>query len=129
MVPVMLQRILELRRRRRAARYDTGSLRTVPVSGSALSGDLAERFMDEFGDVLYNLYGSTEVAWVAIAGPQGPARRAGHRRPPAARPELEILGDDDRPRAAGDTGPDLRQELDALRGLHRRRRARTWSAS
>jgi len=30
---------------------------------------LATRFMDRFGDVLYNLYGSTEVAFVSVAGP------------------------------------------------------------
>ena len=68
MVPVMLQRILALPEETRR-RYDTSSLRTVPVSGSALSPDLAGRFMDEFGDILYNLYGSTEVAWAAIAAP------------------------------------------------------------
>jgi fatty-acyl-CoA synthase len=42
----------------------------VPLSGSALPGDLANDFMDEFGDILYNLYGSTEVAWATIATPQ-----------------------------------------------------------
>ena len=26
--------------------------------------------MDEFGDNLYNLYGSTEVAWASIATPE-----------------------------------------------------------
>ncbi len=69
MVPVMLQRIMELPPEVRR-RYDTSSLRAVPVSGSALPGDLARRFMDEFGDVVYNLYGSTEVAWATIAGPE-----------------------------------------------------------
>ena len=68
LVPTMLARILELPRAVRA-RYDTGSLRVVALSGSALQGDLATRFMDEFGDVLFNLYGSTEVAWAAIATP------------------------------------------------------------
>ena len=67
-VPVMLQRIMELPARTRR-RHDTSSLRVVAVSGSALGGALATRFMDEFGDVLYNLYGSTEVAWASIAGP------------------------------------------------------------
>ncbi len=67
-VPVMLQRIMELPG---AAldRYDTSSLRVVALSGSALPGDLAIRFMDRFGDVVYNLYGSTEVAWASIATP------------------------------------------------------------
>jgi acyl-CoA synthetase (AMP-forming)/AMP-acid ligase II len=67
-VPVMLQRILELPEgKRRAA--DTSSLRVVALSGSALPPTLATRFLDEFGDVLYSLYGSTEVAYVSVAGP------------------------------------------------------------
>ena len=67
-VPVMLQRILELPEHQRRSRRPA-SLRVVAVSGSALPGPLALRFMDEFGDVVYNLYGSTEVAWAAIATP------------------------------------------------------------
>jgi fatty-acyl-CoA synthase len=68
-VPVMLQRILELPAEVRA-RYDVSSLRVIAASGSALPGDLATRAMDEFGDILYNLYGSTEVAWATIATPE-----------------------------------------------------------
>ena len=68
-VPVMMQRILELPRERRA-RYDLSSLKVVAASGSALPGDLATTWMDEMGDTLYNLYGSTEVAWASIATPE-----------------------------------------------------------
>ena len=67
-VPVMMQRILELPEQVRRS-YDTSSLRVVAASGSALPGDLALKWMDEFGDTLYNLYGSTEVAWATIATP------------------------------------------------------------
>jgi fatty-acyl-CoA synthase len=67
-VPTMLARILELPCTTRR-RYDTSSLRVVVVSGSALHGDLATRFMQEYGEILYNLYGSTEVSWAAIATP------------------------------------------------------------
>jgi len=67
-VPVMLLRMLELPAEVRA-RYDTSSLRFVPLSGSALPGNLATRFMDAFGDVIYNLYGSTEVGSVSVATP------------------------------------------------------------
>jgi fatty-acyl-CoA synthase len=67
-VPVMLQRMLELGPKT-LGRYDTGSLRIIAASGSALPGELATRVMDAFGDVLYNLYGSTEVAWATIATP------------------------------------------------------------
>lgn len=67
-VPVMLQRLLELPEHVRGAR-PLRTLRVVAVSGSALPGPLALRFMDAYGDVLYNLYGSTEAAWAAIASP------------------------------------------------------------
>ena len=68
-VPVMLQRMLELGAET-IARYDTSSLKVIAASGSALPGELATRAMDTFGDVLYNLYGSTEVAWATIATPE-----------------------------------------------------------
>ena len=68
-VPVMLQRLLELPDETRG-RYDTSSLEVVASSGSALPGGLATRFMDAFGDVLYNVYGSTETAWAGIATPE-----------------------------------------------------------
>jgi acyl-CoA synthetase (AMP-forming)/AMP-acid ligase II len=68
-VPVMLQRILELGAET-IARYDLRSLRVIAASGSVLPGELATQVMDTFGDVLYNLYGSTEVAWATIATPE-----------------------------------------------------------
>jgi fatty-acyl-CoA synthase len=67
-VPVMLQRILELDQEDR--QQDLSSLRVVASSGGALSGELACNWMDTFGENLYNLYGSTEVAWAAIATPE-----------------------------------------------------------
>ncbi len=68
LVPVMLQRIMELDPET-IAEYDLSALRVIALSGSALPGELAIRAMDAFGDVLYNLYGSTEVAWATIATP------------------------------------------------------------
>jgi fatty-acyl-CoA synthase len=68
-VPVMLQRILALGPER-IGRYDTRSLRGTLASGSALPGELALRWMDTFGDNLYNFYGSTEVAQASIASPE-----------------------------------------------------------
>src|SRR5438552_16383279 len=52
MVPVMVQRIMELPKSVRQ-KYDTSSLTSVPLSGSALPGELAIKFMDEFGDILF----------------------------------------------------------------------------
>ena len=68
-VPVMLQRAMELPQESFDQR-DVSSLRIIAASGSALPGPLATDVMDRLGDVLYNLYGSTEVAWATIATPE-----------------------------------------------------------
>lgn len=68
-VPVMLRRIMDLPKSTRE-KYDTSSLRIVACSGSAMSPQLISDFMDTFGDVIYNLYGSTEVSWATIATPE-----------------------------------------------------------
>jgi acyl-CoA synthetase (AMP-forming)/AMP-acid ligase II len=68
-VPVMMQRILALPEEVKR-RYDLSALEVTAASGSALPGELATNWMDEFGDNLYNLYGSTEVAWATVATPE-----------------------------------------------------------
>ncbi len=78
-VPVMLHRILDMK-----TTTDSSSLRITASSGSALPGDLAERWMDAHGDHLYSLYGSTEVGQVAVATPadlRHAAGTAGHPLP------------------------------------------------
>ena len=67
-VPAMLRRIMNLPPEVRR-RYDTSTLRAVTVSGSSLPAALAEAFMDEFGEILYSFYGSTEAGYAAIATP------------------------------------------------------------
>jgi fatty-acyl-CoA synthase len=68
-VPVMMQRILQLSDET-LAKHDVPTLRVTAASGSALPGPLATTWMDHFGENLYNLYGSTEVAWATIATPE-----------------------------------------------------------
>ena len=51
------------------ARFNTGSLRFIASSGSAIAPGLVTETLDRFGPVLYNIYGSTEVALATIAGP------------------------------------------------------------
>ncbi|ORA19091.1 AMP-binding protein [Mycobacterium arosiense] len=67
-VPVVLARILELPERVRA-RNPLPYLRTVISSGDRLDPTLGQRFMDAYGDILYNGYGSTEVGIGALATP------------------------------------------------------------
>lgn len=68
LVPTMLFRILELEDRQLDA-HNTSTLSVVFTAGSSLSPQLCRRAIARFGEVLYNLYGSTEVATAAVATP------------------------------------------------------------
>jgi fatty-acyl-CoA synthase len=102
-VPVMLQRILDLGDEV-IAKYDTSSLRVIAVSGSALPGELATRVMDVFGDVLYNLYGSTEVAWATIATPEDMRTAPGTAGKAPRGTVLKIVDEQGRELPTGETG-------------------------
>jgi fatty-acyl-CoA synthase len=67
-VPIMLQRLIDAVDADGGA-HDLSSLRIVFVAGSQLGSALATRAQDALGDVVYNLYGSTEVAYASIATP------------------------------------------------------------
>src|SRR3984893_4709918 len=103
LVPVMLQRILDLGEDT-IARYDTRCLRVIALSGSALPGELATRAMDVFGDVLYNLYGSTEVAWATIATPQELRAAPGTAGTPPLGTVVKLLDADGREVPPGESG-------------------------
>jgi acyl-CoA synthetase (AMP-forming)/AMP-acid ligase II len=102
-VPVMLSRILDLPQEVRA-KYDTSSLRIVFASGSALPGELAQRWMDAFGDNLYNLYGSTEVAWATIATPDDLRKAPGTAGKPPRGTILKIVDKDGNELPTAETG-------------------------
>jgi fatty-acyl-CoA synthase len=67
-VPTMLHRMVELAPDV-IAKYDTSTLKAIVIAGSALTPDLSNRVQDTFGDVLYNMYGSTECGIASIATP------------------------------------------------------------
>jgi fatty-acyl-CoA synthase len=68
LVPTMLRRILDLGDDV-LSRHDTSGLRVILTAGSALTPDVSNRALAVFGDVLYNLYGSTEIAVATVATP------------------------------------------------------------
>jgi fatty-acyl-CoA synthase len=68
-VPVMLRRMVDLGEEA-VKKRDFSALRIIFVSGSALGAELARRAMETFGPVIYNLYGSTEIAYATIATPE-----------------------------------------------------------
>ena len=102
-VPVMLQRIVQ-RGPQVVRRYDTGALRVIAASGSALPGELATRVMDAFGDILYNLYGSTEVAWATIATPADLRAAPGTAGSPPRGTIVRLYDDAGEEVAPGETG-------------------------
>lgn len=102
-VPVMMQRILELPDEVKR-RYDTSSLEVTAASGSALPGELSTRWMDEFGDNLYNLYGSTEVAWATIATPEDMRAAPGTAGRAPRGTVIRIVDEEGRDVPRGETG-------------------------
>ncbi|GLP76581.1 hypothetical protein TUM20983_36910 [Mycobacterium antarcticum] len=126
-VPTMLHRMVELAPKT-ITKYDTSSLKAIVIAGSALTPELSNRVQDTFGDVLYNLYGSTECALRLHrmrrgdrSDSPGAAPRAGHRgalaghvRGGAVRRERPAGG---RRRQAG---PHLHPQRVTVRGIHRR---------
>ncbi len=102
-VPVMLNRILALEPSI-IRQYDTSSLERVGCSGSALPGELALRWMDTFGDNLYNMYGSTEVSVTSIAIPSELRTAPGTAGRPPLGTTVRIYDADDKKVPDGTTG-------------------------
>ncbi len=102
-VPIMLQRMLELGPDV-LQQVQTPTLRVIAASGSALPGPMAQRVMDTFGDTLYNLYGSTEVAWASIASPEDLRAAPGTAGRPPRGTVVKILDRDFNPLPTGETG-------------------------
>jgi fatty-acyl-CoA synthase len=75
-VPTMLQRIVALDPDV-LAKYDTSALRIIFCAGSALPPQVGNKATELFGDVVYNLYGSTEIAVATVATPQEWKHRPG----------------------------------------------------
>src|SRR5438034_505667 len=102
-VPVMMQRIITLPNEVKR-RYDLSALEVTAVSGSALPGELATKWMDEFGDNIYNLYGSTEVAWATIATPEDMRAAPGTAGRPPRGTVIRIVDEDGNDVPEGETG-------------------------
>ncbi|WP_433022897.1 AMP-binding protein [Kribbella sp. CA-294648] len=102
-VPVMLQRMLDLGPEAIAA-YDLRSLRAVISGASALGPALAERFIAQFGPVLCDAYGSSEIGIATIATSADLIEAPGTVGRPCLGSSVRILDDHDRPVDAGITG-------------------------
>ncbi|HET7481905.1 MAG TPA: AMP-binding protein [Actinomycetota bacterium] len=102
-VPVMIKRILALDDDVKK-KYDLSSLRIVMASGSAMSPDLRNAAMELFGEVLYDLYGSTEVGWVTIATPDDMRKHAKTVGKPVPGTEIAVFSSDGERLPANESG-------------------------
>ncbi|EUA91627.1 AMP-binding enzyme family protein [Mycobacterium ulcerans str. Harvey] len=91
-VPVMLSRLLDAVEKI-DKKPDLSSLKIVFVSGSQLGAELASRALKDLGPVIYNMYGSTEIAFATIAGPEDLQRNAATVGPVVKGVKVKILDD------------------------------------
>ena len=102
-VPVMLERIIDLPDERLDA-YTLETLRFVTASGSRMRAEAVTRFMDRFGDVVYNSYNATEAGLISTATPADLRAAPETAGRPVVGTDLRILDDEDAEVSAGDVG-------------------------
>jgi acyl-CoA synthetase (AMP-forming)/AMP-acid ligase II len=102
-VPVMFDRIIDLPDEV-LDRYPCRSLRFAAASGSRMRPDVVVKFMDRFGDVIYNNYNATEAGMVATATPTDLRAAPDTAGKPVQGTEIRILDDAGTEVAAGQTG-------------------------
>ena len=102
-VPVMLRRILDLGPDALDG-HDLSALRIIFVSGSSLGEPLCVRAVEAFGPVVYNLYGSTEVAYATVATPEDLVKEPGCVGKPVRGSVVKIFDADGREVRAGTPG-------------------------
>ena len=102
-VPVMFDRIMELPDEVRN-KYSGRSLRFAAASGSRMRPDVVVKFMDQFGDVIYNNYNATEAGMIATATPQDLRAAPDTAGKPAGGTEIRILDSDFNELPTGEVG-------------------------
>lgn len=102
-VPVMLSRMVDALEAM-DPKPDLSSLRIIFVSGSQLGAELATRTIRDIGPVVYNLYGSTEIAFVSIARPQDLKKNPATVGPVIRGVKVKILDEHGRELPRGDVG-------------------------
>jgi fatty-acyl-CoA synthase len=102
-VPVMLSRILDAVEKM-DKKPDLSSLKVVFVSGSQLGAELASRALKDLGPVIYNMYGSTEIAFATIAGPKDLERNPATVGPVVKGVKVKIFDDNGKELPQGEVG-------------------------
>jgi fatty-acyl-CoA synthase len=102
-VPVMLQRVLALGEQEIRGR-DLSSLRVVFSTGSQLPAEVARQSTHLLGDVIYNLYGTTEASIATLATPADVCAAPASVGKPALGSRVSILDEQGHELPPGATG-------------------------
>jgi fatty-acyl-CoA synthase len=102
-VPIMLQRVLALGEEE-VRKRDLSHLRVVFCAGSQLPAEVATKASDLLGDVIYNLYGSTEVSVATLATPEDIRIAPSSVGKPALGSRIKILDEHGKELPQGETG-------------------------
>ncbi len=102
-VPTMYKRIMDVPEAVRG-KYDTSSLRMALTGAAPLPPELSTAVMDEWGDILFNGYASTEVGSGTLATPADLRAAPGTVGHPMAGVTIKILDEEGLELPAGQTG-------------------------
>jgi acyl-CoA synthetase (AMP-forming)/AMP-acid ligase II/short-subunit dehydrogenase len=102
-VPTMYKRIMDVPEETRR-RYDTSSLRIALTGAAPLPPELSSKLMDEWGEILFNGYASTEVGSGTLATPADLRAAPGTVGRPMAGVTIKILDEEGLELPVGETG-------------------------
>jgi acyl-CoA synthetase (AMP-forming)/AMP-acid ligase II len=102
-VPTMYKRIMDVPEETRT-RYDASSLRVALTGAAPLPPELATAVMDEWGDILFNGYASTEVGSGTLATPTDLRAAPGTVGRPMTGVTIKILDEEGLELPVGETG-------------------------
>ncbi len=117
LVPTMLRALVDVPAAE-ASRFDASSLRILVSTGSTLGEPLERAVRERFGDVLYDLYGSTEMGHVTVATPQDKRACPGTIGRPFPGVDVVLLDDQRKPVPEGEIGEVFARSSLTVEGYH-----------
>jgi fatty-acyl-CoA synthase len=118
LVPTMLRALVDVPAFE-ASRFDLSSIRILVSTGAALGEPLERAVRARFGDVLYDLYGSTEMGHVTVAAAEDKRACPGTIGRPFPGVEVMLLDEQRNPVPDGQIGELFSKSSLSIEGYHR----------